>query len=665
MPETIAHKAILIYPEFDTQDTFWSYERSLKMYSPPGEFGLPKRLLPPLGLMGLYRYLRPFYEQIQLIDRNVDPRPFSSLIDSADHIYLGGMLTQEKALTKYAALAKQAGKKIIVGGPVVARDSPIADIADYLVENEAEQVIDEVLQALRTGEGKKFYRSAYVDAENFFQPDFSSINMQNYVHMALQISRGCPENCEFCDAPARFGKSYRVTPWEKTADAFKQMLELGWKGPVFIVDDNFIGNPKIALEVLKKLYQIGETLGFHHSKYTELTLRLADDLPIMRQLRHWLRRCCFFNGFYGVETPNKAALQETDKRQNLRGDKTLTEKLTALSQYTGSGVMMGIIYGFDHDTETSADELIEFVNASNVPIVMAGLLNALPGTDLLTRLRREGRYLEASSRNNSDGVINFIPYNFSVQQAERNYLRIMQAIYSPEAYFARVMRHLQLIDPNLQHNPRPLSEKLAFLAKIMSRENAAIYWHYLPQALRIAKRRFAVNSPQFNALFAEYIALCGQYTHFVGQIRKLAERFTNKPWQPWQQISWLQILASDIDRVELLAADPSSPLLDKIQLHTRIQYPLRGTRLQIFQYLAEPYILEGFKNLPNHKLPGLEQFIDIEINAFRRVYTTRPNILSSFAELEHFLRDGKRRPADYLQNMRRRYRKALAIAQYT
>jgi len=538
MNKHIAHKAVLIYPEFDTQNTFWSYATSLKMYTQTSEFGLPKRLLPPLGLMGLFNHLKPYYQSLSLIDKNIDPRPLEELIIDADHIFMGGMLAQEQSLLKLAKQVKQAGKQLIIGGTVVTPQTPLIDIADHLVENEAEGVIDELLQGLANGKAKKYYKGHLVPPEQFFQPDYASINMNNYVHMAVQISRGCPENCEFCDIPLRFGKAYRVTPFDKTAESFRQMKQLGWTGQVFIVDDNFIAHPRKSLEVLKNLYKIGEELAYHHPKYTELTLRLADDSPIMAELRHWFHKAHFVNGFYGVETPNKASLLETNKRQNLRGEASLVDKLRFISEQTGAGVMMGMIYGFDNDTNDSVDEFIAFVNATHAPIVMAGLLNALPMTALMSRLEKQGRIIHATGGNNSDGVINFIPNHFSIQQAQQNYVRILLGIYHPKAYFDRVMRHLELIDPNLQSDYRSDHNKLYDLVKILSRKNALIYWRYLATALAIAKRRCPDNSSGYAAIMAEYFSLCGQYTHFSAQVKIQKNQLLHRQYTEYQRLSW-------------------------------------------------------------------------------------------------------------------------------
>ncbi len=542
MIKQVAQKAVLIYPEFDTQDTFWSYATSLKMYTQASEFGLPKRLLPPLGLMGLFSHLKPYYQSLTLIDKNIDPRPLKELIHDADHIFMGGMLAQENSLLKLAVEIKQAGKRLIVGGTAVTPQSSLMNIADHLIENEAEGVIDELLQGLISGKAKKYYKGHFVPPEEFFQPDYASINMQNYVHMAVQISRGCPENCEFCDIPYRFGKAYRVTPFEKTAESFQQMKQLGWTGQVFVVDDNFIANPKKTLEVLKNLYKIGETIGYHHPKYTELTLRLADDSPIMADLRHWFHKAHFINGFYGVETPNKASLLETKKHQNLRGERSLVDKLRFISEQTGAGVMMGMIYGFDHDTDQSVGEFIDFVNATHAPIVMAGLLNALPFTGLMARLEAEGRTIQLTSGNNSDGVINFIPNQFSVKQAEQNYLQILKGIYHPKAYFNRVLRHLALIDPELQSDYRSGNKKLGHLFTILSKKHALTYWRYLPQAIIIAKKRSKLGNSRFAVILAEYFSLCGQYTHFSAQINVQKKQIAHRNYAENQRVSWQQML---------------------------------------------------------------------------------------------------------------------------
>ncbi len=665
MPLTnyLADKAILIYPLFDTDDTFWSYRHSFALYGPRNRFGHPKSLLPPLGLLGLYNRLKPHYRHLELIDQNVDPRPLKTLIDDADHVYMGGMSAQQQNLYRNALAIKQCGKTLIVGGTAVTVDSPLLSAADHLIENEAETVIDDLLQGLATGTARRYYRGSVAPPENFFQPDYSAIDLNHYAHMALQISRGCPESCEFCDIPARFGKRYRVTPWLHTEAAFRQLVELGWRGPVFIVDDNFIGNPGEALEVLKNLYRIGEKLGIHHPKYTELTLRFADDSVVMNEVRQWFRRCNFSHSFYGVETPNKASLRETDKRQNLSGGKNLPEKLAYISRQTGSGIMMGMIYGFDHDSDETVDRFIEFVNSTHAPVVMAGLLNALPHTGLMRRLQEEGRLIQQSSGNNSDGVINFIPWQLSVRQAELNYLKILRAIYTPEAYFQRVMRHLQCVDPVLKGDFRGTGDKLASLSKILTRRHALHYWRYLPDAIRVAGRRFKPSSAQFQGIVAEYFALCAQYTHFIEQTRTIERQIMARQYQPWQCFSWQQFLSTHIEAVEVVRSHPVAPMLDTLRVTLQpIGFSLDGTRVQIMGYFCQPAILQRLADADTAAL-STAQCLTIQVDAYAVVYRRHPQLSDNIAwpQWERFLVQHLQRDPELPRRMRRAWRTQRAI----
>ncbi|MCK5477479.1 MAG: DUF4070 domain-containing protein, partial [Methylococcales bacterium] len=143
-----------------------------------------------------------------------------------------------------------------------------------------------------------------------------------------------------------------------------------------------------------------------------------------------------------------------------------------------------------------------------------------------------------------DGIINFIPYNFSVQQAEQNYLRILDGIYHPQAYFDRVMRHLELIDPDLQSKYRAGNDKLTYIVKILTRKHALTYRRYLPKAMAIANRRYGFNTSGYMAILAEYFSLCGQYTHFNSQIDAQRKNIAGRKYAKWQKSSWREQQAS-------------------------------------------------------------------------------------------------------------------------
>ena len=537
MISKIAHKAVLIYPKFHGH-TFWSFDRTLAKYVPRNEFGLPKRSLPPLGLMGLFNHLKPYYDHLELIDRNVNPFPIEELIKEADHVYIGGMIAQQRGFLEDARSVKDAGKTLIAGGPVVDEHSPLMTLADHLVENEAEMVIDDLLEGLFRGNAEKLYRGTHAPPERFFQPDYSSINLENYQSMSVQITRGCPFNCEFCDITARFGRKQRIAPQEHTADAFSQMFQLGWRGTVFIVDDNFIGNPGEAIRLLKNIHKIETEIGYRFPKYGEVSLNLSDDTLLMSKLRKWFRKAYFVDNFIGVETNNTKALLETGKRHNLRGEKTPQEKLKLISQETGSNIMMGIIYGFDSDTPESVDDLTGFINSTHAPTVMVGLLQALPNTNLWNRVEQEGRLVERATGNNSDGTMNFIPYNISEEEAEQAYLRILEGIYKEDAFFTRVKKSLRLVDPEIIGSPISKTGNIYSALRILTKENSRIYWRHLKEAHKIARERFGFNTRGYWYIMAEYLTYCARYTHMKAQVRYIREQTTSRDYEQWQMFSW-------------------------------------------------------------------------------------------------------------------------------
>jgi radical SAM superfamily enzyme YgiQ (UPF0313 family) len=533
----IAQKAVLIYPKFYGH-TFWSFERTLLKYIPKNEFGLPKRSLPPLGLMGLFNHLKPYYDHLELIDRNVNPVPLEELIKDADHVYMGGMIAQQEGFLEDAKLVKKAGKTLIAGGTIVDERSPLMTLADHLVENEAEMVIDDLLDGLSRGNAEKLYRGTHTPPEKFFQPDYSSINLKNYYSMSVQITRGCPFDCEFCDITARFGRKQRIAPWEHTDNAFRQMFQLGWRGTIFVVDDNLIGKPRETISLLKKIYEIETEIGYRFPKYSEVSLNLSDNTPVMAELRKWFRKSYFIDNFIGVETNNTEALLETGKKHNLHGENTIQEKLRLISKETGSSMMMGIIYGFDSDTPESVDELIDFINSTHVPTVMVGLLQALPHTKLWARMKREGRLVDRSTGNNTDGTMNFIPYNISEKAAEQVYLRIIDGIYKKDAFFKRVKETLRLMDPEIKHSQMSMAEKIYSAFRILTKENSLTYWKHLKDAHKIAKDRFGFNTEGYWFIIAEYMTYCARYTHMKAQVKYVKKRIKSRDYKQWQALSW-------------------------------------------------------------------------------------------------------------------------------
>jgi len=660
----IARKAVLIYPRFNN-DSFWSLQRTLKKYIPKNEFGLPKRTIPPLGLMGVADYTKPYYEKPPvIIDRNVDPRPLEKLIADADHIYMGGMAAQEEDFLESARIIANAGIPLIKGGTIVDKEflekNPLINMREKIaVENEAEMVMPNVIDDLANQRFGGYYKGIHTPPEKFFRPDFSSINMNNYMSMPIQVFRGCPFDCEFCDITTRFGRKIRMTPWEYTKSSIQQLYNLGYRGSIFFVDDQFIGNPRETIELLKRIYKLEEELDYHFPKYTQVSLNLSDNSQVMRELRYWFRKTNFTMDFIGVETNNKASLKETGKRQNLRGETSIEDKLSFISEETGAANTIAMIHGFDNDSTSSIKSLTKFINRTSSPTVMLSLLNALPYTRLWNRLEKQGRLMKETSGNNSDGTINFIPHNFSAQQAERNYVKILQGIYNEKAFFTRVMRELELIEPKTQKNRMSLMESLNFgiyfLTRLFTKENKTTFMKYLPHAHKIAVKRFGFGTPKYWATIGLDLAHCAKFTHFKGQTEYLEEQLQQRKYEPWQLYSWKEIQESNLKNVKITESkEKTSPsLFDMIKIQLENGYEFVGTRLEALTQFVEPYIKEGLQKLKNIKVPSIKQFKDIEVNAYFEAHLKMPEILGNldFKKVKSYLTETFQNQKGYLPKM--------------
>jgi radical SAM superfamily enzyme YgiQ (UPF0313 family) len=258
--------------------------------------------------------------------------------------------------------------------------------------------------------------------------------------MSIQYSRGCPFDCEFCDVTAKFGHRPRVKSADQVIAELDALCAWGWRGQVFFVDDNFIGNKRaLRTELLPRLLAWQRANGRKLTFYTEASINLADDAALMEALV----AAGFDTVFIGIETPDEAGLAECNKRQNRGRD--MVEDVKRI-QRAGLQVQGGFIVGFDSDGPSIFTRQLEFIQKSGIVTAMVGLLNALPDTKLHARLGREGRLLAATSGNNVDGTINFVP-RMNLDELRAGYRRLMESIYAPRPYYRRIRTFLREFKP--------------------------------------------------------------------------------------------------------------------------------------------------------------------------------------------------------------------------
>ena len=411
---------LLVYPEIPT--TYWSFDHALPFIN-------KKASNPPLGLMTVAAMLPEEYA-VQLVDMNVEPL-LPEQIEQADLVFLSAMLVQQKSFEKVVAMCGRAGTPVVAGGPYpISSFEQIEGVAHFVLD-EAESTLPLFLSDYEAGEAKHIYRSdERPSIEETPIPRFDLIDVGAYDIMPLQYSRGCPYNCEFCDIIEMFGRVQRTKTPEQFLSELQAVYDTGFRGTVFIVDDNFVGNKRKDKDLLREIITWQEEHGFPFTLITEASVDLARDGELM----DLMQQAGFTMVFVGIETPDEESLVFTQKRQNLGG--SLLESVKEIQRH-GMEVSGGFILGFDTDTSTIFDRQIEFIQQAGIPMAMVGLLCALPNTQLHRRLMKEGRMRHSSGGNNTHALsLNFEP---KMPEAEimEGYKRIIATIYSPKQYFAR------------------------------------------------------------------------------------------------------------------------------------------------------------------------------------------------------------------------------------
>jgi len=423
-------KILFVYPQYP--DTFWSFRHALKFVSKRANF-------PPLGLLTIAAMLPAQWEK-RLVDINV--RTLSAEdIKWADYVFIGAMAVQIDSAREIIAWCKRLNAKVVAGGPLFTTRYDEFDGVDHFVLGEAESTLPRFLADLAKGCPEQIYSSdERPDINNTPVPLWSLINMKHYSAMSIQYSRGCPFDCDFCDIIVLNGHKPRTKDRQRVVDELEALYRHGWRGSVFMVDDNFIGNKKkLKVETLPTIIQWSREKKYPFTFFTEASINLADD----EQLMELMVEASFNRVFIGIETPNVDSLIECNKLQNRNRDLAASVKKI---QNHGFEVQGGFIIGFDSDPISIFRSQIDFIQKTGIVTAMVGLLNAPRGTKLYQRLKQENRLLKDMSGDNTDLSINFIP-KMNYKTLINGYKNVLDTIYSPRYYCERVITFLKEYRP--------------------------------------------------------------------------------------------------------------------------------------------------------------------------------------------------------------------------
>ena len=526
-------RALLVYPEHPP--TYWGANFALRLLG-------TKAVFPPLGLLTIAAMFPSDYD-LRVVDMNVTPLEDSDL-EWADLVCTSTMIVQRHSLQTVVERCNLAGVPVVAGGPhPTTFHEEIPGVAHFVLD-EVEEIFPEFLRDLENGTAKAIYREPHKpDVSLTPVPRFDLIDTKAYDSMCVQFSRGCPFDCEFCDIIKLYGRIPRTKSPEQMVHEFDALYRLGWRGSLFLVDDNFISNKRDALKLLPVLAEWQKARGYPFTLFTEATVNLAR----MDELMDNMIEAGFNTVFLGIETPNPEALIKMKKPQNVRKqeDDYLLHSVRTIQQ-KGMQVAGGFILGVDGDDESAFDAQIDFIQQAGIPMAPIYMLAAIKGTDLYERLKREDRLLDVSGETNEVNAmaLNFKP-EMNPETLLEGYRRVTSTLYDPtlENYFKRCLTLFEHLKP-VPHLLKPITKNTLFVAMMgvrrrLSAKQLPAYNKYiakvskdharmLPEAIRLAALGY-----HFEKITRQQIALHDFREFLAAELERFKQAVTN-PGQDMQ-----------------------------------------------------------------------------------------------------------------------------------
>ncbi|ATU72877.1 B12-binding domain-containing radical SAM protein [Komagataeibacter xylinus] len=432
-------RVLMVFPLFNA-NSFWNYTEACDLTG-------ARYPAAPLGLITVAALLPENWE-IRLVNRNTETLDDADLA-WADIVMTGGMLPQRNDTLHIIETCRARGRPVVVGGPDVTSSPSLYSTADFQVLGEAEGIMDDFIAAWRGGARRGVFEAPMgkTDVTKSPLPRFDLLKLDQYLHVGIQFSRGCPFSCEFCDIIELYGRVPRTKTNAQVMAELDALYALGYRGHVDFVDDNLIGNKKALKKFLPDLKRWQEEKKFPFEFSTEASINLADDPDLLRSLS----QTNFFAIFVGIESPDTDSLVLMQKKQNTR--RSLQQSIETIHR-AGIFVNAGFIVGFDSEKGSVAKGMIDCIEDTSIPVCMVGLLYALPTTQLTRRLLAEGRLFSGSEQTRSGDQCT-AGLNFETRRPRRDvlddYRTVLGAIYDPAAYFGRVRRLGRLLGRTRAH----------------------------------------------------------------------------------------------------------------------------------------------------------------------------------------------------------------------
>ncbi|HTY24322.1 MAG TPA: B12-binding domain-containing radical SAM protein [Desulfomonilaceae bacterium] len=422
-------RVLLINPSF--LEEVWSLKYLMKVYG-------RKSFAPPLSLLTVAALLPKDWE-LRVVDLNVG-RLTGRDWDWADAVMFTGMNCQQSSLLALIGEAKQRSKTVVCGGPYPTfSPQEVLDAGcNILVRGEAEDVADRLIQSIKNKtNGEVIEGSSRPDVTASPAPRFDLLRLMDYGSAAIQISRGCPVDCEFCNVVTLYGRRPRYKTNNQVLSELDALYDAGYRGTVFVCDDNFIAERKHALSILNSVARWVEEKGRPFGFFTQAGINLGGDEEMMRSMV----RARFEGVLVGIESPDEESLRISGKKPNIGNP--VQEWLKNINE-NGINVVGAFVVGLDGENPDIQDRVCEFVESISLPIAQILPLKIWPETRLWHRLESAGRLIPEKTSAVHEAELNYVPET-SEDQVLQRVTGIYARLYEPANYLARAFRCVKAV----------------------------------------------------------------------------------------------------------------------------------------------------------------------------------------------------------------------------
>lgn len=498
-------KIYLINPK--TPKNFWDMQGSLDIVDKH------KTLMQNTALLTLIALTpRDLDVQYFFCDENVAPVDFDI---KCDLVGITGYTLQFARMCFISSKFREQGIPVAVGGIYATINPDIAkDICEHLFVGEAEYTWPQFLRDWEQGCARTVYeQTTFVDIKDSPAPDLSYIRPEDYLYFSLQTSRGCPNNCDFCDVVRITGRKYRSKSIDQIMVEVRNAYAFGAE-TIFFSDDNFVVNRKFTVELLRAIIKWNRTLDMPVSFATQATVMIGSDEEILKLLSDARVRIIFL----GVETINRDCLEEVNKGHMIQYDPF--QVIPRISRY-GIVPFIGMIVGFDHDTPNVFNEIEDFLEKTASPFASISVLNAPNYTALYERMKRDGRLVE-DFRGFWHLTTNIIPKQLTLHELDYGRKQLFKKLYEPENFERRMTSWLRNVNyfPDFYSTGKKNLFRVDTILKIfyhftfrVPEQVRSIFWNILRQTWIIDRR-----------LISRAITLLVQYWHYYEFSHKESEQ---------------------------------------------------------------------------------------------------------------------------------------------